>query len=159
MAGADFTINVLSDQFDRGVALLADNLLHPALPENAFKVVQQETAASVAGQMQSPDYLTARALDAALFPKNDPQQREATPASVKSLTLQEAKDYYGHVFRPDLTIITVIGQVTPEQAKAAVEKYFGNWKTSGPTPQTDLPVVGSNSPGVTAVPETKAGCK
>ena len=152
-AGADFTINVLSDQFDRGVGLLADNLLHPALPENAFKVVQQETAASVAGQMQSPDYLTARALDAALFPKNDPQQREATPASVKSLTLQQAKNYYGRVFRPDLTIVTVIGQVTPEQAKAAVEKYFGDWKASGPAPETDLPAVAANPPGVTSVPD------
>ena len=32
------------------------------LPEKAFKVVQQQTAESVAGQLQSPDYLTARAL-------------------------------------------------------------------------------------------------
>jgi len=115
--------------------------------------VQQQTAASVAGQLQSPDYLTARALDVALYPKRDPQLREATPASVKSLTLPDVKDYYAHVFRPDLTVIAVIGQVTPEQAKAAVEKYFGGWQANGPAPQTDLPAVGANSPGVTAVPD------
>ena len=152
-AGADFTLSVLSDQFDHGVQLLADNLLHPAFPEKAFQVVQQQTAASVAGQLQSPDYLTARALDVALYPKRDPQLREATPASVKSLTLPDVKDYYAHVFRPDLTVIAVIGQVTPEQAKAAVEKYFGGWQANGPAPQTDLPAVGANSPGVTAVPD------
>jgi zinc protease len=153
-AGADFTVNVLSDHFDRGMQLLADNVLRPALPENAFKVVQQQTAESLAGQLQSPSYLATRALTAALYPKDDPQQREATPESVKSLTLQGVKDYYGRVFRPDLTVITVIGDVTPEQAKAAVEKYFGDWKASGPAPQTDLPPVPANTPEVTAVPDT-----
>ena len=28
-------------------------------------------------------------------------------------------------------MIMVIGNVTPEQAKAAVEKYFGDWKAIG----------------------------
>ncbi len=85
-AGADFSLSVLTPHFDRGMELLADNELHPALPENAFKVVQQQTADAVAGQLQSPEYLTSRALDAGLYPKNDPELREATPATVKSLT-------------------------------------------------------------------------
>jgi zinc protease len=152
-AGADFSLQVLTPQFDRGMELLAENVLHPALPENAFKVVQQQTADAVAGQLQSPEYLTSRALDAGLYPKNDPELREATPATVKSLTVQDVAGYYQHVFRPDLTTIVVIGNVTPEQARAAAEKYFGDWKASGPAPQTDLPPVPANSPGVVAVPD------
>jgi zinc protease len=152
-AGADFSLSVLSDHFDRGVQLLADNELHPALPEGAFKVVQQQTADAVAGQLQSPDYLTSRALDAGLYPKSDPLLRETTPATVKSLTEQEVRNYYEHVFRSDLTTIVVIGNVTPEQATAAVNKYFGEWKSSGTRPETDLPSVGANSPALTAVPD------
>jgi zinc protease len=151
-AGGDFALNVLTDHFDRGMELLADNELHPALPESAFKVVQQQTADAVAGQLQSPEYLVSRALDAGLYPKNDPLQREATPATVKSLTLQNVSGYYQRAFRPDLTTIVVIGNVTPEKAREVAEKYFGDWKASGPPPQTDLPPVPLNSPGVTAVP-------
>ncbi len=152
-AGADFSLNVLTDHFERGMELLADNELHPALPESAFKVVQRETEGAVAGQLQSPDYLTSRALDSALYPKDDPELREATPATVKALVLENVTDYYQHVFRPDLTTIVVIGNVTREQAKAAVEKYFGEWKASGPPPETDLPTVPANSQQVTAVPD------
>lgn len=152
-AGTDFSLAVLADHFDRGVALLSDNLLHPALPESAFKVVQRETAQSVAGQLQSPEYLTGRALDASLFPKHDPTLRQATPQTVSALTLPDVNEYYTRVFRPDLTTIVVIGNISPDQAKAAIEKYFGEWKASGPPPPTDLPDVPANQPGSTAVPD------
>jgi zinc protease len=152
-AGANLSLQVLADHFDRGVELLADNELHPALPDQAFKVVQQETSDSLAGELKSPDYLTHRALAAGLYPKDDPSLREATPATVSKLTLQNVNDYYRHAFRPDLTTIVVIGNVTPEHAKDLFERYFGSWKASGPPPQTDLPPVASNMPSVTAVPD------
>ena len=152
-AGTDFSLGVLPDHFDAGMQLLADNELNPALPEPAFKVVQQETAQAVAGQLQSPDYLTRRAFDASLFPPTDPSLRQATPKTVMGLSLPDVKAYYEHVFRPDLTTIVVIGNVTPESARAEVEKYFGGWKASGPPPPTDLPTVPPNEPHVTAVPD------
>jgi zinc protease len=152
-AGTNLSLQVLADHFDRGVELLADNELHPALPDQAFKVVQQETAASLVGELKSPDYLTRRALTAGLYPKNDPSLREARPETVSALTLQNVNDYYRHIFRPDLTTIVVIGNVSPDHAKEVFEKYFGSWKASEPQPKTDLPAVPSNTPSVTAVPD------
>jgi zinc protease len=153
-AGTDFSLEVLTDYFDRGVELLADNMLHLALPEKAFKTVQQQVAATVAGQLQSPDYLAKRALRAALFPKDDSTLREALPETVQSLTLEDVRSYYRKIFRPDMTAIIVIGKVTPETARAVIEKYFGSWKASGPKPETLLPPVPPNKPSVTAVPNS-----
>jgi zinc protease len=152
-AGTDFSLAVLADHFERGAALLADNILHPALPTNGFTTVRQQTGQAVAGQLQSPDYLAGRALAAGLFPKNDPTLREATPQTVSTLTLSNVKDYYQRVFRPDLTTIVVIGNVSAERAEAVIEEYFGEWKASGAQPETDLPPVPSNAPGFTAVPD------
>jgi len=153
-AGTDFSLEVLKDSFDRGVELLADNMLHLALPEKAFKTVQRQATATVAGRLQSPSYLTKRALRAALFPKGDPTLREATPATVQSLTLEDVRSYYRKVFRPDLTTIVVIGKVSPEKARAVIEKYFGSWKAQGPKPETLLPPVPSNRPSVTGIPNS-----
>ena len=152
-AGTDFGLQVLAGHFDRGVALLADNELHPALPETAFKVVQKQAADSAAGRLKSPDYLTGRALKAALFPKHDLALRQATPATILSLTLKDVKDYYQKVFRPDLTTIVVIGKVTNKEARSVIEKYFGSWKATGPKPETLLPPVPPNKPSVTHVPD------
>ncbi len=152
-AGTSFSLSVLTPDFDRGVELLAENELHPALPSQAFQIVQQQTAQSVAGELQSPDYLTQRAFRQGLFPKTDPALRQATPQTISSLNLADVNAYYHRIYRPDLTTIVVIGDVTPENAKAVIEKYFGEWTATGPKPETDLPVVPNNEPITTAVPD------
>jgi zinc protease len=153
-AGADFSLQVLTNDFECGVQLLADNQLSPALPEEAFKIIQPQQAASIAGKLQSPNYLAGRALKKALFPQLDPVQREATPETIKSLNIDDLRNYYNYAFRPDLSTIVVIGMVTPEHARAVIEKYFGDWKATGPKPETVLPPAPRNTPGTTQVPDT-----
>ena len=153
-AGTDFSLQVLTEHFDRGVQLLADNELSPALPEKDFKIIQPQLAASVAGELQSPDYLASHALTEALFPKGDPAQRQTTPDTIKSLAIQDVRDYYDHVFRPDMATIVVIGNITPEDAEAVLSKYFGDWKAEGPQPDTLFPAVPTNAPAWTHVPDS-----
>jgi zinc protease len=153
-AGADFSLQVLTDQFERGVQLLADNQLSPALPEKDFKIIQPQLAASVAGELKSPDHIASHALTAALFPKPDPARRETTPDTVKLLTIQDVQDYYQAAFRPDLTTIIVIGKIAPESAVAVISKYFGDWKAEGTIPNTLFPPAPANAVSVTHVPDS-----
>ena len=57
------------------------------------------------------------------------------------------------MFRPDLTTIVIIGRVTPERARTAVEFCFSDWKAKGKKPQTDLKAVRLNKPSVVHVPD------
>ncbi len=155
-AGYSFSVKVLKEYFSRGVQLLADNELHPALPEQAFKVTQQQTAQFVAGNLQSPGYRTARAMDLALLPAGDPVLREVTPATVTALTLDEVKQYHDATIRPDLTTIVVIGAVTPADARSVIEKWFGDWKATGDKPNTTLPAVPVNKTSAATVPDSEA---
>jgi zinc protease len=151
--GTNFSLQVLPERFERGVELLADNLLRPAFPETAFKALQQRTRQAVAGQLQSPVYLSQRAFLQAIYPEKDPTLRQATPETVGSLNLEDVHAYYEKVFRPDLTTIVVVGKVTPDQAQAVIEKYFGAWKPAGPKPETDLPPVARNKASASVVPD------
>jgi len=93
-AGYNFSLHVLKQDFSRGVQLLADNELNPALPKEAFDVIKPQTAQFVSGKMKSPGYRAGRALNAALLPAGDPVLRETTPQTVSSLTLDDVKQYY-----------------------------------------------------------------
>ena len=152
-AGTDFSLQVLAENFERGVQLLADNELSPALPEDDFKIIQPQLAAQVAGELQSPDHIAGHKLTTSLFPTGDPATRETTPTTIKTLTLDDVKNYYTSAFRPDLTTIVVIGKISPESAVATIEKYFGGWTASGEKPNTLFPPAPMNSVSVTHVPD------
>ena len=151
--GSSFSLLATKDHFEMGAQLVADNLLQPALPETAFTVVQEETKGMLAGKLQSPDYLSKHTLRKGLYPAGDPFLRQATPETVGSLTLEDVKNYYKNNYRPDLTTIVVIGKVTPQEAKAVIEKYFGGWKSEGPKPVTEDPPVPRNRPSSAVVPD------
>jgi zinc protease len=151
--GTSFSLTVLKEHLARGTELLADNLLNPALPDAAFKVVRQETASVLAGELQSSGFFTEQALKGKLYPKGDPSLRHATPESVAALTLDDVRSYHRKVFRPDLTTIVVIGAISPEEARRVIENCFGKWQAEGPRPETDLPKVPLNGSSVVAVPD------
>ncbi len=153
-AGRSFGADVLTQNFDRGIELLADDELHPAFPAQAFAIVKQQTVGSLTGTIKSPEYKASRAAADALFPSGDPARRSATPASAGAVTLDDVKAYYASVFRPDLTTIVVVGDVTPERARAAIEKSFGAWKAAGPRPEVYVPAVPRNKPASVTVPAT-----
>lgn len=152
-AGTSFSVEVLANDFDRGVQLLADNELHPALPKKAFDTVRYQYAHLVAVRNQSPSHFTRQSLVDGLFPKHDPSQRYATEKSINSLSLAKVQAYYKHAYRPDLTTIVVIGKISPKAARRTIEKYFGSWSAKGSTPNTELPAVPPNKPSSTAVPD------
>ena len=155
-AGYGFSVVVLKDHFSRGVELLADNELHPALPAQAFEVVKQQSSQFVEGNLKSPEYKTSRALEMGLLPVGDPSLRETTPATLAKVTLDDVKKYHASTVRPDLTTIVVIGDVKPEEAKAVIEKWFGDWKAVGPKPETTLPAVPVNKASAANVADPEA---
>jgi zinc protease len=136
--------------------LLAENVLHPAFPDDAFSVVRGQLAQSVAGRLRTPDYQVQRAIKRALMPGGDPTLREATPETILALRPADLHAYYAATFRPDLTTIVVVGDVTVEQARRVVAETFGAWQATGSTPVIDLPPVGTNPPSVAHVPDSNA---
>jgi zinc protease len=119
----------------RGMQLLADNELHPALPQDAFNVQQQTLS-----QARWPANCSRRSTRCSALLKRPVCRRRSVAApgharhGRQGLKLQDAKDYFAQTYRPDLTTVVVVGDVTPEQAKSTVQKYFGGWKASGPKP-------------------------
>jgi len=152
-AGSNFSLKVLTAQFEPGMKLLADNELRPAFPQQAFAVVRRQVAQGLAGLLQSPDYRFKRAVARSLAPAGDPSLREATPKTVMALTPDDLHAFYHAAYRPDLTTIVVAGDVTASEAQRVVSATFGAWHAEGPTPVVDLPPVGPSHTASAQVPD------
>lgn len=155
-AGKSFSLSVPARYFAQGMALLADNELHPALSPQAFAYMQHNVAGSWLGQIHSPGFLNDIGLQKLLVPAGDPSLRHPTPNSVMGLTLADVQRYYASVFRPDMTTIVVVGKVTPAEAMWVVAKTFGGWLATGAKPDVDYGPVPLNRAGRLQTPDRSA---
>ncbi|MGZ3518858.1 MAG: M16 family metallopeptidase [Vulcanimicrobiaceae bacterium] len=143
--GPDFGVTVQAPNFDRGIALLADGLLHPAFPQQAFEVLRLQNQQAVAASEHLPQTQASIARRKALYPPGDPRRRRATASTVAAVTLDDVKRYYAFAYRPDLTTVAIVGDITPAQARATILKYFGAWHAAGKPPSFRFPQLKSTS--------------
>lgn len=141
--GTSFSATVQAKNFDRAMQLLAEGMLHPAFPPQAFALIKNNTARTLAAVEHEPRTQAAIAQTNALYPPGDPRRRRATQASVDSVTPPDVQKWYAFAYRPDLTTVAIVGDVTPQHAREIVERYFGAWKAHGKKPSFKYPVVKS----------------
>jgi zinc protease len=137
--GDSFTLKVQSKDFERGIELLADGLLHPAFSPAGFAVVRSNIQQSVAVENKLPKTKAALAQRLALYPPGDPRRRDITESTIAATSLDDTKRYYRFAFRPDETTLAVVGDVAPARVDAAMRKYFGSWKATGAPPSFRFP--------------------
>jgi len=56
-----------------------------------------------------------------------------------NVQMENGKKYYNDFFKPNNAYLTIVGDVSLEEAKADAEKYFGSWK-KGNVPSNDYKV-------------------
>jgi len=139
--GTNFGLAASSEDFAASIALLADTELHPAFRQTDLANVQDRLVHIRQGVMLTPNHAFLRAVLADTLPQGDPELRESTPQTLQGLTRDDVVAYFQHAYRPDMTVIEVIGDIEPQAARRAVMAAFGNWHASGPKPNVVAPEV------------------
>lgn len=139
--GTAFALKVRTGDFERGMTLLADGLLHPAFPEDAFGVAKAAEVQELEVGAKLPATKAEEAERNALYPPGDPRRRVATPTSARAIKLDDVKAWYRTAFRPDEAKIAIVGDVDPARAVAALRAAFGSWTASGPPPSFRYPSI------------------
>jgi predicted Zn-dependent peptidase len=81
---------------------------------------------------------------AAVFPPDHPYHHP-TIGSMEDLdaaSLQDVHAFFRRYYGPNNTVLTLVGDLTPEEGFAAAEKYFGALPASAEEPRANLPQLG-----------------
>jgi zinc protease len=156
-AGSEFGVQSTPAAFARAVALLGESELHPRFDRETFELARRRAVEALETELNgSHSAATIRAAEK-LLPAGDPELRRPSIDELSGLALTDVTDYYAKTMRPDLTTIVVIGNISPEAARAAVERAFGAWSAGGDPPPLDLPPVPVNEPGEVRLTLPSAG--
>ncbi|MGZ3503402.1 MAG: M16 family metallopeptidase [Vulcanimicrobiaceae bacterium] len=134
--GQSFSAHGFSRDFDTLLVILADGEEHPTFPDRWVTLQRDQIANSINTENSISGVTIDRAYRQRLLAPDDPGLRFATPLSVASIGRDELLGYTKQYWRPDLTTIAIVGDVTPQQARASLERAFGSWQSVGPKPNT-----------------------
>lgn len=137
--GESFSAHGLARDLPSLLDLLCDGELHPAFADRYVQLVRNQTLAAIETRDRDPDSKASRALALMLYPAQDPDLRRPERAGVQGISVADLRTYLQTAYRPDLTTLTVTGDVEPESVRAHLEETFGQWHRPGPTPDLHLP--------------------
>jgi zinc protease len=132
--GADFEARGLARDFDRIAAILADGEEHPSFANPWFSLERDQLANSLQSEDTISGVIIDRAYATLIADVNDPSLRHPSAATVNAITRDDLVEYTRAYWRPDLTTIAVVGDLTPDAVRASLERAFGGWHAAGPTP-------------------------
>jgi zinc protease len=150
------TAQMLTEHFDTVFGHLADCLRNATFPAAELRKALGQLKARLARDAQDPKSRAQQELFARLFPPDHPLHRNPTGQAddLEAIGRDDVIRFHQNFYRPDRTVLVVVGDITPEQAIAAAERAFGDWKPSGvaPTPRPPMPVVASTTRNFITLP-------
>lgn len=133
------TMDVLSESASDAVALIADVLQRPNLPESEFARVQQNLLRNISVSSTQPQPIAQDAFLRSLYPDH-PYGVSVLPdpEEFAKLTLDDLKAFHEENFGAQRTHIYVVGQFDRRDMRRAISKAFKKW-AKGPAPLVMIP--------------------
>lgn len=137
--GATIGLSVLRKDLALGLDLLAEVLLQPTFPEAELKRRSEEIVAGLQRSEQDPQTVANRSMAQLVYPGH-PYSRpvSGTVESVRRLTREQVVAFHRENYRPDVVVISVVGDVTRDEIRRDLLARFGAW-TAPAAPRPAIP--------------------
>jgi len=142
--GDDFatvSLTVLKKDLGPALALFKDILMNPTFPTAEVQRKVKQFQAALASEKDDPMVVAGRAFNKDLygaFPYGYPVL--GTPQGLSAITRQDLMAFHRKYYRPNNAVLSLVGDLTPEEAEQWVTKTFGAWAPA-PIPAPKLPPI------------------
>jgi zinc protease len=123
------TLDVVKKDVAVGLDLMSDIVLHPTFAPEELERQRQQALSNLQVQYADPNYLATLVFARALY-GNSPYglPEEGTPGTVKKFKRDDFVKFHDANYAPNQALLGFAGDITPEEAFAIAEKYFGLWQ-------------------------------
>ncbi len=134
----------LTKQQDKLLALMSEMILQPKFTQAELEKLKTQSMSGLATQKDDPQAMSSNMIKSLIYGKGHAYGEVMTESTVKNITLDKCVKYYNTYYKPNAAFMAVVGDVTLEEAKALVTKYFGAWQ-KGIIPATKYTVPKNNN--------------
>ena len=138
------TVTVVKKDFELAMDLLSDVTLRAAFSEEELDRRRQQLLSNLRVDYSDASYLASAVFDRAVYgPHPYGLPEEGTPDSVAKLARGDLLRFRDAYYVPNQALLAFAGDITPDAAFAAAEKYLGAW------PKKDVPAIQMPAPAAT----------
>lgn len=125
----------LKDKFEPTLAIMAEEIMHPAFPEAALDRLKQRTLVNMRQNMDLTRGIAGIVYPKLLYTLDHPYGRNMVEETLNRVTRDDIVGFHKAFYQPSRAFITVVGDITPAEARAKIEKALAGW-TGAPAPVT-----------------------
>ncbi len=130
----------LSKHSDKVMSLMSEMILNPAFPQDELEKKKKRALSGLKSLATNADAIAGRVGSVLNYGKNHPYGEVQTAEHINNINIEDCKNYYETYFRPNISYLVILGDITTEKAKEQAEKYFGSWeKKEVPTKKFETP--------------------
>ncbi|HMP30767.1 MAG TPA: insulinase family protein, partial [Saprospiraceae bacterium] len=108
--------------------IMSDVLYNPAFPKTEFEKQKNLSLSNLQAGKAEPNFIAGNIRKVVNYTKDHPFGDVTSEKTLNNVTLDHLKDFYNKFFIPNNSYLIIVGDITPEEAKAQSQKYFSQWK-------------------------------
>jgi zinc protease len=125
---ATISMTILKKDLGVGLQLLGEILTGASFPITEIDRGKQAILASIRAKEEDPGTVASEAFAAALYPGSAyGRPVEGTEVSVKRLDRKRVQEFFQRYYRPNRTIMSVVGDISEQEIGAALNQALKNW--------------------------------
>ncbi len=121
------------------IQTFADVVQNATFPTKELELSRQRALAALKLELDNPARVAQRAFQKTIYPKNHPFHTFPIEDSLKRISRADVMKFYQEHYRPDQTVLTLLGDFEPKALRSLLEKQLSAWKASGKPPTVNYP--------------------
>jgi zinc protease len=132
LADSDYTsisLKVLKKDLKVGLGLLADIMTHPTFLPQEVERLRQQVLGGILADKDDPGTVAEKVFDKLLFGVH-PYHRpvEGLEETVPKIQRGDLVNFHDTYYRPNNTLMAIVGDITEEEIEELVKEYLGGWE-------------------------------
>jgi len=123
------------------IQTFADVVQNATFPTDKLELTRQQSLTGLEVELDSPAQLGRRTFQQAVYPENHPFHAFPTPESLQGITREDVLSFYQQHYRPDTTVLAMVGNFDLEKVRSLLESQFSGWQATGQAPVANYPEV------------------
>ncbi|MCA2004595.1 MAG: insulinase family protein [Ignavibacterium sp.] len=130
---------IMKENFEILLPVISEVVTKPKFPADEVNKRIQRWLAELDQAKESPrrvigDYFNRLIFDDGIY--SAPVR--GTKESVQKISDEKIREFYSAFYRPETSVIAIVGDFETAKVKSLLESYFGNWKNSSPKIISDI---------------------